>query len=142
MPRSRLILPCILVSLISLSTGCQTTVGNYFANRGRDFGDCFHLQVGFSPGLGVVAKAGGLAHVGLGIGSSSRSTSVGWVYGQGHAFGYPRHSTGEGDPDADYGLDEDNDEEPDWEASDQVEFEHFYIFNHWRVNFLRRPQGE
>ena len=29
-----------------LATGCQTTVGNYFANQGRDFGESFTVQAG------------------------------------------------------------------------------------------------
>ena len=60
MPKSRLILPCALVSLISLSPGCQTTLGNYLAKRGRDFGECFLLQAGVGLGIGVDVKAAGL----------------------------------------------------------------------------------
>ena len=47
-----------LVAVLALSAGCQTT---YFRNRARDFGECFAVQAGVGPGLGVEAKAAGEA---------------------------------------------------------------------------------
>jgi hypothetical protein len=40
----------LLLLLPLLATGCQTTVGNYFANRGRDLGECFLVQAGVGLG--------------------------------------------------------------------------------------------
>ena len=82
---SRLLIPLFLI--VALTTGCQTTVGNYFAERGRDFGECFRLQVGGGPGLGVCARVGGLLDIGLGVASYYREHGVGWHYGDGYAFG-------------------------------------------------------
>ena len=82
---SRLLIPLFLVVIVT--TGCQTTVGNYFTNRGRDLGECFRLQVGGGPGLGVGARVGGLLDVGLGVATYYREHGVGWHYGDGYAFG-------------------------------------------------------
>ena len=35
MPWTRPLQPLTLIAIITMTTGCQTTVGNYFANRGR-----------------------------------------------------------------------------------------------------------
>ncbi len=75
------------LALLALSAGCQTTIGNYFGNRARDFGECFRLQTGFGPGVGVSVSAAGLVHVGLGAAAYPRSLGVGWKYGDGYAFG-------------------------------------------------------
>jgi hypothetical protein len=72
----------LLLLLPLLATGCQTTVGNYFANRGRDLGDCFLMQAGFGVGLGVDVKAAGVAHVNFGFSAFIPFTSVGIVYGE------------------------------------------------------------
>ncbi|MCZ6688503.1 MAG: hypothetical protein O7H41_02750, partial [Planctomycetota bacterium] len=61
----RLLLYISLLASPLIATGCQTTVGNYFANRARDFGDCFRLQVGAGKGFGVSVKAAGILHLGL-----------------------------------------------------------------------------
>ena len=76
---SRLLLPLLLAGFVT--TGCQTTVGNYFANRGRDFGECFLVQAGFGFGLGVDVKAAGLVHADALLAFYARHWSVGWVYG-------------------------------------------------------------
>ncbi len=89
MPR-RIVPSWSLASLLLaavLGTGCQTTIGNYFANRARDFGECFRLQVGAGKGVGGAVRAGGLVHAGLLFGGSSRDLGIGWVYGSGYAFG-------------------------------------------------------
>ncbi|MCZ6691323.1 MAG: hypothetical protein O7H41_17180 [Planctomycetota bacterium] len=79
------LLPALgLLALLSLGTSCQTTVGNYLGNRGRDLGDCFRLQVGFGPGVGASASAGGNLHLGLAVAAVPRSLGVGWVYGEGN----------------------------------------------------------
>ncbi|MCZ6687975.1 MAG: hypothetical protein O7H41_00020 [Planctomycetota bacterium] len=63
------------------TTGCQTTVGNYFANRGRDLSECFMVQAGLGFGLGVDVKAAGLVHADALMAFYARHWSVGWVYG-------------------------------------------------------------
>ena len=68
------------------AAGCQSPVGRYFANRARDFGECWRVEVGAAMGLGVGVNAPGLAHVGLGGGKSSARSSLGWDYG--HAFAF------------------------------------------------------
>ena len=82
---SRLLIPLFLI--VALTTGCQTTVGNYFGNRGRDLGECFRVQTGLGLGLGAGVLAGGLVNTGLCIGQTSGETGMGWVYGEGYAFG-------------------------------------------------------
>ncbi len=67
--------------LLLASTGCQTSIGNYFANRARDFGDMFLVQGGIGYGLGAQVKAAGVAHVGLGAISFHRDKTLGLVYG-------------------------------------------------------------
>ena len=44
MPLTRTLRTAVLLALLMMSAGCQTTIGNYFGNRGRDFGECFGLQ--------------------------------------------------------------------------------------------------
>ncbi|MCZ6688628.1 MAG: hypothetical protein O7H41_03395 [Planctomycetota bacterium] len=60
MPWTRPLQPLILIAIITVATGCQTTVGNYLGNRGRDFADCFLLQAGVGLGIGVDVKAASL----------------------------------------------------------------------------------
>lgn len=88
-PLRRALLAGILL-IAFLSTGCQTTVGNYFANRARDLGDCLALQAGIGFGLGVEAKAAGVAHLAIGGGGLSNLVSLGWAYGRLCPTGGPR----------------------------------------------------
>ena len=76
---SRLLIPLFLAAFVT--TGCQTTVGNYFANRGRDLGECFLLQTGIGLGLGAHVNAAGLLHAGVGCSIYSPLLSIGVVYG-------------------------------------------------------------
>ena len=57
----RLLTPLFL--LIALTTGCQTTVGNYFGNRGRDFGVYIPAQVWLDVALSVFVKPAGPVHM-------------------------------------------------------------------------------
>ena len=77
----RPLLAAALAVLLLGAGGCQTSIGNYFANRGRDFGDMFLIQGGIGYGLGVQVKAAGVAHVGLGALSFHRNKTLGIVYG-------------------------------------------------------------
>ena len=78
-----------LISTLALgATGCQTTVGNYFANRARDLGEIVRLQVGVGPGLGVSVRAGGYLDLGLAFALVPRSLGIGTTYGKAYAFGY------------------------------------------------------
>ena len=77
---SRLLIPVFLI--VALTTGCQTTVGNYLVNRARDLGECFLLQTGLGVGLGADVKAAGLLHVAGIAGLYVPSASLGLVYGQ------------------------------------------------------------
>ena len=79
---SILLIPLFLAGFVT--TGCQTTVGNYFANRGRDFGECFRAQAGLTAGLGISASAGGLVDLPLVAAWAPRKWGVGWVYGMGY----------------------------------------------------------
>ena len=83
---STLLIPLVLAAFVT--AGCQTTVGNYFANRGRDLGECFRVQVGGGLGIGASVRAAGLLDLGLCVAAYNRKTGVGWVYGNGYAFGY------------------------------------------------------
>ena len=78
--RPRLLLPLLLAA--ALTTGCQTTVGNYFGNRARDFGECFMVHAGLGLGLGVEAKVGGLMHLGVIAQTSLPGRIAGWLYGE------------------------------------------------------------
>ena len=71
-----------LLLLIALTTGCQATVGNYFAERGRDFGECFLVQVGAGLGLGADVKTAGVVHATVGLAAYLPETCAGWVYGE------------------------------------------------------------
>ena len=71
----------LAVLFAGLATGCQTTVGNYLANRGRDLGECFLLQTGLGFGIGADLKVGGLVHAGVLGGTFFPGASFGWVYG-------------------------------------------------------------
>jgi len=75
-----------VVWLAVLASGCGTAAGNYFANRGRDFGECFRLEVNGAMGVGASAEAAGLLHAGLGGGTKPFWAGAGWNYGTGHAF--------------------------------------------------------
>ena len=59
----------LLVSGVALGLatagGCHTPVGNYFANRARDLGECFRVEVGGGVGIGGGAELGGIAHLGI-----------------------------------------------------------------------------
>ncbi|MCZ6689659.1 MAG: hypothetical protein O7H41_08660 [Planctomycetota bacterium] len=79
--------PLTLIAILMVATGCQTTVGNYLANRGRDFGESFRVQVGAGPGIGVSVAGAGLAHVGLSVAMVPRVAGIGWAYGEGYSFG-------------------------------------------------------
>ena len=70
----------LLLLILLTSAGCQTTVGNYFANRGRDLGDCFPIQAGLGLGLGVDAKVAGLLHADAMLSFYNTGSSVGWVW--------------------------------------------------------------
>ncbi len=70
-----------LVAVLALSAGCQTTVGNYFGNRARDFGECFAAQVGLGVGLGVDIRAVGILHASVGGGFYFDGATLGWAYG-------------------------------------------------------------
>lgn len=70
-----------------LASGCRTTVGQYFRNRGRDLGETVRLQAGAGLGIGASVSAAGLLDAGLSVSSVPRSAGIGWVYGDGHAFG-------------------------------------------------------
>jgi hypothetical protein len=63
--------------------GCHTAAGNWFANRGRDLGDCFRAEVGVAPAGGIDVAAAGLVHVGLGWGQERGGVAAGWAYGAG-----------------------------------------------------------
>ncbi len=80
---TRWLLLCAVV-LLGSAAGCRTTVGNYFANRGRDFGDVFALQVTGAVGVGVMARGGGLVEGGGGFGVHDKMWGAGWVYGKGN----------------------------------------------------------
>lgn len=99
--RSRIALALLLpLWLVGLGTGCRTTVGNYFAKRARDLGDCFLAQAGLGVGLGVDVKAGGLLHADALFSIYFEGGSVGWVYGAPRPaarVGYFGHSPAEGD---------------------------------------------
>ena len=76
-----------LILIACAATGCRTAAGNYFSNRGRDFGECFRAQAGLGPGIGATIQAAGLLDVGVGASAIPRDLGIGWVYGEGYAFG-------------------------------------------------------
>ena len=76
------------LALLTLSAGCQTTIGSYFGNRARDFGECFALHAGFGAGLGVDVEAAGVLHVAVGGAMFLRPFTLGWGYG----YAYPHGS--------------------------------------------------
>ena len=80
----------LLSALLTLSAGCQTTVGNYFGNRARDLGECFRLQGGVAVGLGVDIKVAGLAHLSLGLGADAPAIP-GFVYGEFDGIHFFKH---------------------------------------------------
>ena len=86
--RFRLLVPLSLATI--LTSGCQATVGNYFANRARDFGECFRLQAGADLGIGATVNIAGHLHMGTAVALTPRDLGVGWAYGDGYAFGYGR----------------------------------------------------
>ena len=45
MPCTRPLQLLTLIAIITVATGCQTTVGNYLGIRGRDLGECILVQV-------------------------------------------------------------------------------------------------
>lgn len=62
------------------SAGCQTAVGHYFAERARDLGDCFEARASLGLGIGVSARAFGVAEAGL-LWSRS-AVDCGWDFGR------------------------------------------------------------
>lgn len=72
------------VMMLAAAAGCRTAAGNYFANRGRDLGDVFALQITGAVGVGAMVRGAGIAEAGGGFGVHDRAYGVGWVYGQGH----------------------------------------------------------
>lgn len=74
----------IAVVMCGAAAGCRTSVGNYFANRGRDFGEVFALQVTGAVGAGAMVRGAGLAEAGAGFGVHDRAWGAGWVYGKGN----------------------------------------------------------
>ena len=76
--------------LVGLGAGCNTAVGNYFANRARDFGECFRVEVRDGESYGVGVRAGGVVEVGFYVRNNTwaRWGGFGLNYGRPHAFGY------------------------------------------------------
>ena len=66
----------------ALGGGCNTAVGNYFANRARDFGECWRAQAGIAVGFGAGVKALGLVDTGFGGGNWVSGLAVGVAYGE------------------------------------------------------------
>lgn len=80
---------CLLtlgLALLGSASGCKAFTA-YMADRGRDFGEIVRIQIGVGAGLGASAQAGPAAHVGFGLGVIPYDLGVGWVYGEGYAFG-------------------------------------------------------
>ena len=90
--RNRILLvPLLLTSMFG--AGCLSTQ-KYLDERVTDFGDCFRLQTGLGPGIGMTVRAGGMLHVGLTAASVPRSLGVGWVYGEAYGLGFGSNGTG------------------------------------------------
>lgn len=89
-----------LVTATAFAAGCETPVGRYFANRARDFGECFRLEMGGGVGLGGGVNAAGLVHLGIHGGGLDSRLAVGWAYGHGYAFGLPTSGRTDGSGDA------------------------------------------
>ncbi|MCZ6692164.1 MAG: hypothetical protein O7H41_21480 [Planctomycetota bacterium] len=66
--------------ILPIATGCQTTVGSYLGNRGRDLADCFTIEAGVGYGLGAELKLAGLVHIAVGTGLDG-SLQAGLRYG-------------------------------------------------------------
>ena len=64
MRRLRFLQAAVLLALLTLSAGCQTTIGNYFGNRARDFVEWLLLQIGIGVELGADEMSAALAHMG------------------------------------------------------------------------------
>ncbi len=60
--------------------GCGA-FGNYLANRARDLGECFRVEISMGMGAGASLYGAGLAH--LGAGAWMQGPTVGWNYGEG-----------------------------------------------------------
>ncbi len=73
------------------ASGCGA-FGNYLANRARDFGECFRVQVGLGFGVGGGVKVSGLVEAGLGGGFAPYYFGGGWVYGMRNTSRIPAHS--------------------------------------------------
>ncbi len=97
MPQTRTLQTAVLLALLTLTAGCQTTIGNYFGNRARDFGESFLVQAGLGLGLGVDVKAAGLLHLGGMATLVFLDGSVGWLYGEPRPAVDPGHFPLEGD---------------------------------------------
>ena len=82
--QSRLLIPLFLAAL---TTGCQTTVGNYFANRGNDLRDIAGVAISLGPGIDVSLRATVLLQVqatylyGIKLGTWRRSAGL-WVHSE------------------------------------------------------------
>jgi hypothetical protein len=74
-------LTAVLLATGMLGGGCATTVGNYLANRARDFGECFRLEVGGGLGIGGGVRAAGVMAIGLG-GGVHGAPGAGWRWGR------------------------------------------------------------
>ena len=66
----------------ALGGGCNTAVGNYFANRARDFGECWRAEAGLGIGLGAGVRALGVGPLGFSFSNWGREFTVGAVYGE------------------------------------------------------------
>ena len=53
-----------LLAPLTLSAGCQTTLGNYFGNRAGDVGECLLLQIESGVELGADEMSATLPHMG------------------------------------------------------------------------------
>jgi hypothetical protein len=76
-----------LGAVLLFGPGCQSALGKYFANRARDFGECWRAEVRFAAGIGVDVQAAGLLHVGVGgyfapgVRLFGDEWGLGWIYG-------------------------------------------------------------
>ena len=67
---------------LATASGCHTPVGNYLANRARDFGECWRAELGLGVGAGAGVRALGLGPVGLSVSSWRRDLTIGVSYGE------------------------------------------------------------
>jgi len=74
----------MIVVVAALNVGCSYSAGVYFADRGRDFAQCFRMEVRVGLGVGGGVRAAGIADVGV---LASTGGRLGWAYGEWHVFG-------------------------------------------------------